>query len=66
MSEELTFKEKLQRILGYVQNDSHRKITIDQDDATCYYILKVGDKSYRSNSLEGLINEAYEGEGDPW
>lgn len=66
MNDKLEFAEKLHRIMGYVQNDSYRKVTLDQDDATGDYILKVGSKTYYSDSLIGVVDAAYTGEGDPW
>ena len=53
----------LQELMGYVQNGSEETVSLFQDDATMNFILRVGKKMYWGNSLENVIEKAFEAEG---
>lgn len=56
---------KLRALLGYVEDGSHRPVTIGQDDATTTFYLRIGrpsdpwTKVYHRGSLKGVIDQAY-------
>lgn len=58
------FFKRLRELMGYVQNGSHTKITISQDDATGSYIVRVGNyginqQYYIADSLEEAFEKAF-------
>ena len=55
--------ESLRELMGYVQNGSDETVSLFQDDATMDFMLRVGKKTYWGNSLENVIDKAFEAEG---
>ena len=55
--------ESLRKLMGYVQNGSDETVSLFQDDATKDFMLRVGKKTYWGNSLENVIDKAFEAEG---
>lgn len=62
---------KLRALLGYVEDGSHRPVTIGQDDATTTFYLRIGrpsdpwTKVYHMGSLKGAIDAAFKDQGEP-
>ena len=55
--------KSLRNLMGYVQNGSEETVSLFQDDATKDFMLRVGKKTYWGNSLENVIDKAFEAEG---
>jgi hypothetical protein len=55
---------KLKALMGWVGNGSDETVSMGQDDATKGFIVKVGNKTYHSDTLVGAINEAYDDDLD--
>ena len=59
-SENLDPFSKIKTIAGHVSNDSHRTVTLSQDDATRTFHIRVDQYSFYGRSWEEAIDKAYE------
>lgn len=55
--------KSLRELMGYIQNSSDTMVSLFQDDATMSFMLRVGKSTYWGNSLENVIEKAFEAEG---
>jgi hypothetical protein len=53
-----TAYDNLSKCLGYVSNGSDMPVHISQDDATCSYVVRVGNRQYYGNNLSSALEEA--------
>ena len=66
---EITLASKLRDLMGYIQNSSEVTLKLYQDDATMTYHMKAISYSGNelwieySNSIESLINKAWDKHG---
>ena len=62
---------KLRALMGYVEDGSQTPVTIGQDDATMTFYLRIGrpsdpwTKVYHMGSLKGVIDAAFQDQGEP-
>jgi len=55
----------LRHLMGYVQDGTETTVILFQDDATRDFIVKVGNTSYVSGSMESAILKALQKENAP-
>lgn len=52
------FAQRINEMIGYVENGTSEVLTIFQDDATMTYWVKIGRRSYHHRSLLCALQQA--------
>lgn len=53
-------------LIGYIENDSNKTLTLCQDDATKNFHLTIGKNWYYGSSLQEVFSKAVEAEKKNW
>jgi hypothetical protein len=54
--------DKIRNMCGYIENGGGRSFKIAQDDATMWWTVYLGNKTYSASSFEGAIDVAFNSE----
>lgn len=60
MNDNFIMFNELNAIAGYVENGTSSSILISQDDATKWWTVTVGSKSWTRESMREALADAYE------